>query len=106
LIKEDEMTITEQLRAALEEQAKLHSIEELARRYGVAAPILSRFIRGQRDLKGKTIDRLGLKMGLQLRVEGDKLHFADRYKSDRERSLEKIRGAINDLKHAEYLLEI
>jgi ubiquinone biosynthesis protein UbiJ len=99
------MTITEQLRAALEEQVKSHSIEELARRYGVAAPILSRFIRGQRDLKGKTIDRLGLKMALQLRAEGDGLHFADRYEGNRERSLNKIREAINDLKQVEYLLQ-
>ena len=48
------------------------SLQELARQSGVAAGILSRFARGQRDLRLETASKLCAILGLELRPKRPK----------------------------------
>jgi transcriptional regulator with XRE-family HTH domain len=56
--------VSEQLRAAIVESGL--SLQELGRSAGVAASVLSRFVRGERTLKLATVDRLCVALGYGL----------------------------------------
>jgi transcriptional regulator with XRE-family HTH domain len=60
-------TVTGQLRESIR-QSGLNQ-HELSRACGVGPDILSRFLRGERDMRGRTIDKLCKALGLRL-VQG------------------------------------
>ena len=64
----DSQPITEALKRAI--RAYPASLCELARRSGVAVPILSRFMGGKRGMTSTTLDRLATFLKLELRPVG------------------------------------
>jgi transcriptional regulator with XRE-family HTH domain len=61
-------TFSEQLRALIEERPE--SLAEIGRASGVNHAALSRFLRGERGLTTKSLDRLYEYLGLELRKAG------------------------------------
>jgi transcriptional regulator with XRE-family HTH domain len=57
-------TVTSQLRDAIRESGQ--SLNQLARQSGIGSDRLSRFMRGERDLRGAAIDKLCSTLGLEL----------------------------------------
>jgi plasmid maintenance system antidote protein VapI len=58
-------TISEQLRAAIQDSGLSHN--ELAKATGVNQPSISRFVSGDRGLGSESIDKLAAYLGLELR---------------------------------------
>jgi hypothetical protein len=56
--------ISDQLRTAIRKYGSVYSV---ARDSGVAQPVVNRFVRRQRDLKLRTVDRLCDFLGLELK---------------------------------------
>ena len=61
---QDTLTMTDTLRRAIVESGL--SLREVARRSGIDDRIVSRFAKGERDMQGKTMDRLCAALGLRL----------------------------------------
>ena len=57
--------VSEQLRRLIRERGE--SLAEIGRQTGVSHAVLSRFLRGERRLSTKTVDRLAEYLGLELR---------------------------------------
>lgn len=56
--------ISDQLRAEM--KAFKPSLYRLAEETGVSLPVLSRFVKGERDLKLETLDKIATTLGLEL----------------------------------------
>ena len=61
---QQDATVTERLRLAISTSGEAQ--KDVAARAGVDAVALGRFLKGQKDLNGKTIDKLATAMGLEL----------------------------------------
>jgi transcriptional regulator with XRE-family HTH domain len=61
-------SVTDQLRERV--RGTGHTLTEIARRSGVSLSQLSRFMRGERDLTGDSINKLCAALGLRLTEEG------------------------------------
>ena len=62
------MTVTDQLRAAIEAETKRRTLYQVAKGSGVNWAVLSRFLTGERPtLRSDTMDRLCDYLGLELR---------------------------------------
>ena len=62
------MTVTDQLRAAIEAETKRRTMYQVAKGSGVNWAVLSRFLTGERPtLRSDTVDRLCDFLGLELR---------------------------------------
>ena len=57
-------TVTGQLKDSILKSGQ--SLHELGRKAGVAPPVLSRFLRGERDIRAETVDKLCKALGLEL----------------------------------------
>ena len=66
--KEPTVTVTDQLRAAIEAETKRRTLYQVAKGSGVNWAVLSRFLTGERPtLRSDTVDRLCDSLGLELR---------------------------------------
>jgi transcriptional regulator with XRE-family HTH domain len=61
-------SVTDQLRERVRETGQ--TMTEIARRSGVSLSQVSRFMRGERDLTGDSINKLCAALGLKLAEEG------------------------------------
>jgi len=62
--------VSEQLRRLIRERGE--SLAEIGRQTGVSHAVLSRFLRGERRLSTKTVDRLCEYLGVELRKVRDR----------------------------------
>jgi DNA-binding Xre family transcriptional regulator len=65
------VTVTDQLRAAIEAETKRRTMYQVAKDSGVNWAVLNRFVTGERPtLRSDTMDRLCGYLGLELRRKG------------------------------------
>ena len=63
MAKKKQVTVSDELRAAIRASGTSY---KLAKTTGVAEAVIGRFLRGERDLRLATVDRLAAALGLRL----------------------------------------
>lgn len=69
-IEEQAGTITGAIRLAIQTDPQRRSIYRIAADAGVSKAALGKFVKGEKDLNGATLDKLAAALGLELTVKG------------------------------------